>query len=405
MTSPQKRHADELRRLVAGEPVSRRTVLRAAAAGLALPAALSACSTTAPTPPKTGYQIFSDYYNPPIGDLALLITARAKELGMAPALIGDSGADLLTHLQIFTAPGSYNPATNKHQNYGNVIVVPAIDTTPFDDGGVTASLESLAATAIRNGIRIVAYPTPLKHQTAAILADAVQGARMLATEAAAWGGAHLPAGGSVLLVLPPASDSLDLPYTSQAAAMEQAFRETLTRQAPDLTIAASATASAQEYPPAPRRKKAIEMTPGFIAVADALKHSPHIQMVLLWNDDAAFGAAQALRQHHPHTPQRSLFVGALGLPAVASRETFTELQRDDILRVVVAARARDLANAMVDLPHALAYHKAPAHDIQLPLQVLTPHSSALAAYSKDYARHPTAESNYEFGFGTNQLNP
>jgi ABC-type sugar transport system substrate-binding protein len=405
MTTPQKRHADELRRLVAGEPVSRRTVLRAAAAGLAIPAALSACSTTTPTPPSPGYTIFSAYYNPPIGDLALLITARAKELGMQPSLIGDSGGELLMHLRILTAPGAYNPVTNKHQNYGDMIVVPAIDTTPFDYGGATGTIETVAARAIRNGIRIVAYPTPLKHQTAAILVDAVQGARMLATEAAAWARAHLPAGGSVLLVLPPASDSPYLPYASYAALMEQAFRETLMRQAPDLTLAASTTAFAEDYPPAPRRKKAIESTTGFTAVAGALKHNPDIKIVLLWNDDAAFGAAQALRQHHRHTPPHGLFVGALGLPAAASRETFTELQRDDILRVVVAARVRDLANALVDLPHTLAYDKTPVRDIQLPLQVLTPHSSALAAYGKDYSRHPPDESNYDFGVGTNELNP
>jgi len=403
MTGRDTRHVIELRRLVAGEPVSRRTVLRAAAAGLALPAALSACSTATPTAPTPAYHIFGAYFNPPIGDLALLITARAKELGMEPSLIGDSAADLLMHLRVLTTPGSYNPATNKPSTYGSVIVVPALDTSVDVEANVPDSIEPLAATAIRNGFRIVAYPTPLKHQTAAILVDPVQAATMLATQAATWARGHVPAGANVLFVLPPTSDLGDLPYATDAAAIERAFRVTLAHQAPDLAIAASATASAQEYPPAPRRKKAIEMTPGFTAVAGALKHNPQIQIVLLWNDDAVFGAAQALRAHHPHTPRRNLFVGALGLPAVASRETFTELQRDDILRVVVAARARDLANAMVDLPHALTYDKPPARDIELPLQVLTPHSSALTAYSKDYMRHPPDESNYDYGSGTSIL--
>jgi ABC-type sugar transport system substrate-binding protein len=404
MTGRHEHHADELRRLIAGEPVDRRTLLRAAAAGLALPAALSACSTTTPTKPNPSYRIFGLYYNPPIGDLALLITARAQELDMEPTLTVGSGGQLLSNVEGFNTPGSYNPVTNKPSNYGTVLVVPAIDTSPVPALRVTGSIESFAATAIRNGIRIVAYPTPLKHQTAAILADAVQGARMLATQAAAWARAHLPAGGSVLLVLPPASNETSLPYATYAATMEQAFRATLARQAPETTIAASATASAQDYPSAPRAKKALETNSGFIAVAGALKHDPDIQIVLLWNDDAAYGAAEALRRHHPHTPRSSLFVGALGLPSVASRETFTELQRDDVLRVVVAARARDLANAMVDLPHTLTYKKTPARDIELPLQVLTPHSSTLAAYSKDYARHPPSYSDYGLGDSTGFLN-
>jgi hypothetical protein len=82
-----------------------------------------------------------------------------------------------------------------------------------------------------------------------------------------------------------------------------------------------------------------------------------------------------------------LYVAALGAPTVVSRATFVELQQRGPLRAVVAARLRDLAEAMVDLPHTLL-HDGPARNIQLAQWTLTPHSAALASYSGDYAVHP-----------------
>src|SRR5262249_34405532 len=101
--------------------------------------------------------------------------------------------------------------------------------------------------------------------------------------------------------------------------------------------------------------------------------------------DAAVGATQAVRA----AGRTDVLVGALGAPALSSRATIDELNRGDILRAVVAVRPRDLANAIVDLPHAILTGE-PAHDIKLEPQTLTPGSPALRAHAADYSAEPAA---------------
>jgi hypothetical protein len=93
-------------------------------------------------------------------------------------------------------------------------------------------------------------------------------------------------------------------------------------------------------------------------------------VVLCWDDRAAVSIARELRVLHPGARGR-LYVGAFGLPALASRDTIDELRRDDVLRAVVAARPRDLAEALVELPLSLL-RGATARDVRIPMRPLTP---------------------------------
>jgi ABC-type sugar transport system substrate-binding protein len=370
-TDPAGRDDPGIRGLLAGHPVGRRTVLRAAAgAAIGAPWALVGCGTTSTLPKDNSYLIVADGSSPPLGDLARLVAARARAVGMNPALVQEKGS-APTYLPLQTGLGSFDPKTNSTPPINQLIVLGA---------AYPATVEPIVATAIRRGVKIVSYPTVARYQTAAIVVDAGAAAVMLASHAAAWAQKQLGGKGGVLVVLPPATppvgNFVDSPYLSDGPTVEQAIRTTLARAAPGLKVVA--TARAQGSPGA---------SAGLAAVRAALASSPGVRVVLVWDDDTAIGAAHALVGHYPASEHKNLYVGGLGAPAVTSRATFTLLQRNDVLRAVVAAGVRDLANAMVDLPRSLVGGAA-AHNITLPPQLLTPGSSALASYSSDYSLHP-----------------
>jgi ABC-type sugar transport system substrate-binding protein len=374
------RPAVDLAGLLAGDPVQRRTLLRGAAlAALGLPAALAGCGKTVKLEENTStYRIIyaAGGTNPPIGDLARLIGARARAVVMHPTLMVHNAGDLVPTLKAFTGLGAFDARTNTYQVQPLLVVA----------ASQPAAIESILAQAIKHGTKIVAYPTALRHQTAAIRIDVVQAATMLAQHAAAWANTHNHGHGEVLLLLPnPADRGVLKPCQDDGPLIEQTLRAALARAAPGLTIVGSA--------------RSYYAALGEIVVRRALAAHPGVKMVLSWDDDPALGAATALGRHHSSAPHDSLYVGALGMPAVATRETLTVLARDDVLRVVIAARARDLANAMVDLPRTLLRGGSP-RDIDLTLQTLTPGSAALTRYSQDYSRTPSQDVN-----GDTDLNP
>jgi ABC-type sugar transport system substrate-binding protein len=356
-----------LRQALEGDSVDRRAVLRLAAGaalGLWAPAAIPACGTVGPPVPQDeSYAINAVSAGPPVSDLARMIEARAVALGLTVTLSSPTGA---SDLAIATARNSQEPfnfVTDKDAYVNSVVVV---------GNGNPRELEPLAAKAIRNGIMIVSYPTAMLSRSAAIVVDVVQGAALLAAHAAAWSREHPRSGRQVLLVLPGA-DASGNPYLPQSASIEQAFRSALASSAPHLEGAVTTQAFGSA---------------DMAVVASALSSHPEIRMVLVWDDDTAIGAAAALRRRHGRASRRDLYVGGVGAPTVTSRATFDELQRNDVLRVVVAARALDLANAMVDLPHALL-NGGHASDIRVAPRILTPNSRELRSYSQDYALDPS----------------
>jgi len=353
----------EVRSGLGGRAIDRRTALRLGG-GAVLGLALAGCgTTTAVHPNRSAYAIDANGTSPPIGDLARLIATRARAVGMAPTLSALGGQLTPAALTVQTRLGQFDPETNRTPPVTDLVVVGAAD--PVAIGPATA-------TAIRHGATIVGYPIALRHQTAAVLADVATAIAMLAAHAGAWSQGQSGGSAQVLLVLPPVAPSVN-PYAAFPARTEAMFRAALVRTAPGLTIAATTQAQFA--------------SDGQLAVARALATRPDVRVVLVWDDDTALGAARVLRG------RPDVFVGALGAPAVTSRATFGELQRGDALRVVIAAGVRDLAYALVDLPRRLLGGAA-AHDVTLPWHVLTPGSSTLAQYSRDYALQPSS-TNYD----------
>ncbi|MEA2217604.1 MAG: ribose transport system substrate-binding protein [Solirubrobacteraceae bacterium] len=349
-----------------GELLDRRAVLRAAlragagaALGLGLPAALAGCGggdkLNAHSKAVARRSIAIDYasYYAPIDDLRRLVLARARGVGAAVTFSDDAAgarAQLASLRTLTGARGGFR-----------VVVIAA-----FDAG----SVEPIAAAALRDGIEIVTYVTPLQHRTAAIDVDPARTGALLATHAARWARARLGGRGTVLLVVPPAGVIVPDPFVAGAARSEPAIRSTLAARAPGLRIAT--TAGAYGTPDARQ------------AVAQALGAHPGARIVLCWNDATAVGAAQALRDGHPAGERARLYAGGQGAPAIAARATLERLHGDDVLRCLVAPRLRDLANALVDVPRSLLRGE-PARDIAPPIAVLTAGSSAVRAYERDYA--------------------
>jgi len=349
-----------------GEGVDRRQALRlggAALLSLAVPALAACGTTTAVHPNRSEYAIDANGTSPPIGDLARLIAARARQRAMAPTLSALGSQLTPPALAVQTRPGRFDPQTNTTPPATGLVIVGTANPD---------ALEPVAATAIRHGAQIVSYPTALAHRTAAVIADVNTGAGALAQQAGAWARGRLGGDGRVLLVLPPAGAAIN-PYAAFPADTEDALRTALAREAPGLAVAGVTQAQFAAG--------------GRAAVAQALATHPDVRVVLVWDDDTAVGAAQAARG------RADMFVGGLGAPAVTSRATFAELHRGDVLRVIVAVRVRDLANALVDLPHSLLAG-APPSNVTLPWQTLTAGSATLAAYSSDYALRPSS-TNYD----------
>jgi ABC-type sugar transport system substrate-binding protein len=357
--------------LLGGEPVQRRAFLRmAAGATLGLPFVLAACGEKTPVAAsRSDFVINAIGGSPPPDDFGRLLAARAqaKRAIALYRLSGPLSVDslLVPRLREESALGLFDPALNKRPPIHALIVAPAVHLE---------LVEPLLANARAQGIKVVVYPRPVQAQDAAIVADSVEGATILARHAAAWARSRIRGRGEMLLVMPRADQVGRDPF-APASDAERAIRATLAHDAPGLKIATTVrvTRNAQ-------RDK----------LAPALAAHPAVRVVLLWDDGAAPAAASALRARHPAGTRDQLYVGAMGAPAVASRATFDELKRDDVLRVVVATGARDLANAMIDLPLAVLQGKAKG-DVRLPFHTLTPGSSALRRYSADYATRPSGK--------------
>jgi ABC-type sugar transport system substrate-binding protein len=358
--------------MLAGGAVDRRTALSLAARGLLLmsaPAALAACGRTVPRfVDRIGYQIDASIGegNVSLTELVPLLKARARATEMDPVLNQVAPGHMPALLREQTALGNYDPQTNERPPVNRLVVFTAVEP---------GALEPIAAQALARGVKIVPYPRPLRHQTAAIVFDTPGAAAALARQAAAWARERLGGQGRVLLALPSSECAGENALCAEGDAIEQAWRAALTREAPGLQVTTNDEAvgelgGAEELAPLVRRQR--------------------IDIVLAWSDEVATGLARALRRQPPaHAPAGGPFVGALGAPTVVSRTTLAELQRRGPLHVVVAARLSDLANAMVDLPHALL-HGAPPRNTALAAWTLTPGSTALAAYSRDYALHPSS---------------
>jgi ABC-type sugar transport system substrate-binding protein len=346
--------------------LDRRTALRLAVRagagttlGLGLPAVLGGCGEGdrlgAHDKAVARSSVAIDYasYYAPIEDVRRLVLERAKRAGLAVTFSNDP-AGSAAQLQ------SLRALTGDRGGF-KVIVIAAFDA---------ARVDPIAAAALKDGIKIVSYVTPLAHQTAEIEVDPARTGALLATHASTWASSHLGGRGSVLIVVPPAGQTVPDPFVAGAAKAEPAIRATLAAKAPGLRVAT--TAAAYGTPDARQ------------AVGQVLSAHPGVRVVLCWNDATAVGASQALRDRHPVSERARLYAGGQGAPAITTRATLERLRHDDVLRCLVAPRLRDLANALVDVPRGLLRNQPPVN-LAPPVAVLTATSKLLARFERDYA--------------------
>jgi len=366
------------RGLLDGEPIDRRRAIRVlsgALLALGTPAALAACGRTVPLfVDRVGYQLDASLGegNAPLRELVPLLTARARALGVDPVLNQVPPGRLAAMLREQTALGNYSAQTNKRAPVNRLVVTSAVEP---------ATIEPIAAKAAARGVKIVAFPRPLRHQSAAVVFDTASAAATLAGDAAGWAHERLDGQAPAMLVLPAEESAAENALAAEAAAIEQTWRSTLARAAPGLQLST------------------YELSAGELGGADSLApivREQGIRVVLAWSDEVASGIARALRERPPSgVDPRDLYVGALGAPTIVSHATVDELDQDGPLRLVIAARLSELAGALVELPHALLHERTSA-GVTLAQWRLTPRSSSLASYARDYAAHPSrATVNYE----------
>jgi hypothetical protein len=333
-----------------GDVVDRRGFLRVAAGlSLVLPAALAGCGEVLTfAAPPLHYAI--ELPSIPTAGFPTLITERARALRVE-ILFNDS-ADPTTVRQATVSSPFINPVNDKYPLENSLVVVEADLQSGTPD---PEAFDVVAQSYIRRGGKLVSYLTPLAHQTAQISVSPSELGALLATDAAAWARARPDTRASALYFPPP-------PGSSVAPAVEQAIRATLARLEPSVTLTTISD-----------MRQAIS----------ALRSNPGPRIVLCAVDADALALAQMLRSPPRPAIRGSLYVGGLGSPTTFA-EVLTELRRDAVLRAIVAARPRDLAYALVDLPVALLRHQAPS-DVQVPPRLLKPRSPALSAFMHDYA--------------------
>jgi ABC-type sugar transport system substrate-binding protein len=357
-------------------PIDRRTALRSALRAVGamtlcggLPGALVACGKTVPAVFRTDFifeyaGVGDTRASPPLGDLVRLVTARARTAGVQPVLSPAEGTLDLTppaDLTSYTANQvEVDPATGKHPPKTGVAVA-----GPFRP----AAMAPVAVDAAKRGVKLVSYLVPFEPRAAMIAVDAAALGALLAAHAASWARGH--AGHPGVLLVEPTMHNEDA-FSQSATVSMRALRSMLARLAPDLRIVGSVAADV-----------GLTSNP---KVAKRLRSDPDVRLVLCWSDDTALGVVKALRSLHPAIGD-DFYVGGLGTPALTSRATIDELQRGDVLRAVIAARPKALADAIVDLSHALLRGTSPG-DIHIEPQTLTRGSAALAAHAADYSSDP-----------------
>ncbi|MDA0162249.1 substrate-binding domain-containing protein [Solirubrobacter ginsenosidimutans] len=271
---------------------------------------------------------YASYYAP-IDDVKRLVGERAAAVGADVTFSNDPSGTAAQVKQLKAWTGD--------RGGFNVIAV-----APFD----VAAVEPIAADALKRGIAIVSYVTPLKNQSAGIVVDRGEAGRLLATDA-------VKHGKRALVVRPPSAPAVPLPFAPGFADAEKAIGGVVEIAA---TVDAQADADAQGV------------------VETALKSDASIELVLCWNDLTAIGAASAVNA-------RDIYVGGLGAPSLSDPRA---LRFHGALQALVAARISDLADALVDLPLAYAQGKKPGSR-SVPVTLLKQGEPEVDAFASDFA--------------------
>lgn len=208
--------------------------------------------------------------------------------------------------------------------------VPAIVSFPM----VFEALETQAAAALGAGLIWVTYGGTMQNQSASITFSFEEGGRLLGEDAATWAKENLGGKGKIAFLV---DDTIQL-GRERTKGMIDAF----TAAAPDMEVVG--------------REQAIDPDTGLSKIKAVLAKHPDLNMVLGITDGAAFGGYKALAEAGRAEDDATTYVGGqdgdLGSLELIRKGTF--------YRASAALQLRDIGNAVIDVPLAVADGKSDA---------------------------------------------
>ncbi|MFE9642855.1 sugar ABC transporter substrate-binding protein [Streptomyces sp. NPDC006365] len=205
--------------------------------------------------------------------------------------------------------------------------VPAIVSFPM----VFEATEATAKRALDTGLIWVTYGGTLQHQSADIQFSFLEGGTLLGEAAAQWANERLGGKGKIAFL----TDSTIPLGRERTKGMIDAF----TRHAPGVDVVA--------------KEQAIDPDTGLSKTRAILAKHPDLNIVLGVTDAAAYGGFKALQQTGRAKADTKTFVGGQD----GAAPSLLAIKQGTFYRASAALAPKDIANAVVDVPLAVAAGK------------------------------------------------
>ncbi|MFD9434691.1 sugar ABC transporter substrate-binding protein [Streptomyces sp. NPDC060002] len=223
--------------------------------------------------------------------------------------------------------------------------VPAIVSFPM----VFEAAESIAEAAMDAGLIWVTYGGSLEHQSADIQFSFLEGGTLLGEAAARWADERLGGKGKIAFL----TDNTIQLGRERTKGMIDAF----TKAAPGVDVVA--------------QEQAIDPDTGLSKSRALLAKHPDLNIILGVTDAAAYGGFKALQQTGRKTTDARTFVGGQD----GAAPSLLAIKQGTFYRASAALAPRDIANAVVDVPLAVAAGKADP-SVQVPITLVGPGDTA-----------------------------
>jgi ABC-type sugar transport system substrate-binding protein len=231
--------------------------------------------------------------------------------------------------KLLTTSDAGNPDTQaSNLNAWVAQKTPAIVSFPM----VFEATESIAAAALDAGLIWVTYGGTLEHQSADIQFSFRESGTLLGEAAAKWAEEELNGKGKVAFLI---DETIEL-GRERTKGMIDAF----TKLAPGVDVVA--------------REQAIDPDTGLSKTNALLAKHPDLNIVLGITDSAAYGGYKAFQQAGRKKDDRKTFVGGQD----GSVPSLLAIKQGTFYRASAALAPRDMADAIVEVPLAVAAGKA-----------------------------------------------
>ncbi|WP_427925121.1 sugar ABC transporter substrate-binding protein [Streptomyces sp. cg40] len=216
---------------------------------------------------------------------------------------------------------------------------PAIVSFPM----VFEATEAIAERALDAGLIWVTYGGSLHHQSADIQFSFLKGGTLLGEAAAKWANERLGGKGKIAFL----TDSTIELGRERTKGMIDAF----TQQAPGVDVVA--------------QEQAIDPDSGLSKSRAVLAKHPDLNLILGVTDAAAYGGFKALQQTGRKSTDAKTFVGGQD----GAAPSLLAIKQGTFYRASAALAPKDIANAVVDVPLAVAAGKADP-SVQVPITLV-----------------------------------